>query len=111
MTANQPRDPFIREARTERDLERREAYDQRMAYRATPKGQASARRAEEKRDKAHAERLDRYAHGARGPMAHHHIPGGRIRRAAKVGQRARRAWRERIHHGDPRTCRQRRAAP
>ncbi len=96
--------------REERDLARREAHDQRMAYLATWKGRTAARRADERRDKAHAERLDRYAHGARGPMAHHHIPGGRIRRVAKLGQRARRAWRERIHAGDPRTCRQRRRA-
>ena len=112
MKAAQPRPAglSVKDARAERDQERREAYDQRTAYLATPKGWASARRHAEKRAEAHAARLDRYAHGARGPMAHHHIAGGRIRRAAKAGQRARRAWREATHRGDGRTCRQRRKA-
>lgn len=92
-------------ARDERNVARREAYDQRMAYLATPRGVASRTRARAKADKAHAERLDRYAHGLRGGTAHHHIPGGRIRRAAKAGQRARRALRAALHPADPRPAR------
>lgn len=96
--------------RSERDEARREAYDKRMAWSADRRGRAAVARAEAKAEQAHRERLDVYAHGRRGPMAHHHTHGGRIRRAAKAGQRARRADRMKRHQDDPRTWRQRKAA-
>lgn len=96
-------------SRADRDAERREAYEQRLAYLATGKGQAAARRRAAKEHDAQRDRERAYEQGARGGTAHHHIPGGRIRRAAKVGQRARRAARMVRHDGDPRTWRQRAA--
>lgn len=79
--------------RAERDAARRDAYDQRMAFAATKRGRAAAERARAKADEQHRDRLDAYAHGRRGPMAHHHIPGSRKRRAKKAAQRARRGAR------------------
>lgn len=96
--------------RDERDAARRAAYDQRMAYLATKRGRAAAARAADKAREQHLDRLAAYIYSRRGAGAHLHIPGSRVRAAKKADQRARRAQRERVHAGDPRTWRQRRKA-
>ena len=97
--------------REERDTARREAYDQRLAYLATRKGAAAAKRAQAKAEQLHRERLHAYEHGARGAMAHHHIPGSRLRSARKSHQRFRRVVRIARHPDDPRPWRVRKAVP